>query len=168
MTRPLYLAMLALALAAPASADVTVRFIEGAPKDRFVITATDDCLRGPVTVAIDLTPSAGALIFDTSASGAGVEVFQPLEIVAGGALITALSAVTDGSKRMIVDLQELPVGTPVAMTTDLDDTIGAREITVAGAEIAGATVALQAGDAAYSGVFDQSMTAVMATPACQS
>ena len=54
-----------------------VRFLEGAPVDRFVLTNGSD--RGIIQadVQFDLRPSAGKLIFDTQSGGSGVEVYQP-------------------------------------------------------------------------------------------
>ncbi|WP_372739865.1 hypothetical protein, partial [Neptunomonas sp.] len=57
---------------ASVNANVMVNYIEGAPKDRFVITNTGECSLQTVRVDIDLTNTMGGLIFDTTASGAGV------------------------------------------------------------------------------------------------
>ena len=65
---------------APVQADIVVNFVESAPKDRFVIENTGECEFENLVVEIDLSGSAGGLIFDTTATGAGVEVFQPFEV----------------------------------------------------------------------------------------
>lgn len=134
--------LLATLLAGPASADLMVRFDEGAPKDRFTLSSTDGCLTGPLDVEIDLSGSAAGLIFDVTGSGAGVEVFQPFELVAGQALVKGNNVVNDGETRVTLSLALLPQSTPVAFTIDVDDTKSARGITVDGGEIAGATIAL--------------------------
>ena len=155
-------------IAQGASADVNVRFIEGAPKDRFEITSTSECLTGPVTVAINLEGSAGGLIFDITDQGAGVEVFQPFELTAGGALVATAPTVVDGDTALELGLSALPMGQTVAFTLDVDDTGGAREITVSGAEIAGATVVLKTSDATQSAVFDDNARAQISQSSCSS
>jgi len=72
-----------MCVAIPALADVTVRFEESAPKDRFTITNDGPCPMGEVAVVIDLGASAAGLIFDVTGTGAGVSVFQPMELVRG-------------------------------------------------------------------------------------
>ena len=63
-----------------ARANVEVVFKESAPKDSFILNNESLCNFQDVLVKIDLSQSTGRLIFDTTASGAGVEVFQPFEI----------------------------------------------------------------------------------------
>lgn len=99
-------------------ADVNLRFIEGAPKDRFEITSISECLTGPLTVSINLEGSVGGLIFDITASGVGVEVFQPFELVAGQAMVSQSLAVVDGDKALSLGLRVLPKDQVVAFTLD--------------------------------------------------
>ena len=63
------------AFAETCNIDIQARFIEGAPRDRFVIAnkSTAAVISG---VSLDLAPSAGRLTFDTESGGSGVEVFQ--------------------------------------------------------------------------------------------
>lgn len=164
------LAFLAAALvtAQTGHADISVRFIEGAPTDRFVISSDSPCATGPASITLDLSGSAGALIFDVTSAGQGVEVFQPLSLVSGADHVRQISQITDGGTALSLDLNTLTAGTDVAFTLDLDDTIGAREITVSGAEIAGATVSLRASGTTQTAAFDTSATATLKTPACTS
>ena len=78
-----FLALISPAVASAGAAtcgvDLQVRFIEGAPVDRFVISNGSDQAYPLSEVAFDLTASAGRLIFDTQNGGAGVEVFQPFQ-----------------------------------------------------------------------------------------
>lgn len=157
-----------LVIIAPmAMADVTVSFIESAPKDRFVITNTS-CATGPLEITIDLRPSAGALIFDVTSAGAGVEVFQPFELVAGGSLVTNAPAVQDGDQVLALEIAGLGTGSEVAFTIDLDDTIQSREITVAGTEILGAKALLTYGGMQTEGIFDETATAIIPWRDCSS
>lgn len=167
MIRYFTLAAACLCAAAPASADIAVRFIEGAPKDRFVVAAAGDlCADGPVRVTVDLAGSAGALIFDVTGAGAGVEVFQPFELVSGAALVTGATAVKDGDTALTLELSDLGPAEEVAFTIDVDDTIGAREITVNGAEITGARVAVEADGTRAEAAFDQTARATVPWTRC--
>ncbi len=136
-------AVLALPLtAATGQADLHVRFIEGAPKDRFEITNQSACAISSSTLTLDLAPSQGALIFDVTGSSAGVEVFQPFEIVSGRGALSTLPTILDGQNAVDLPISTLASGASIAFTIDVDDTLGAREITVTGSEISGAMVKL--------------------------
>ncbi len=148
--------------------DVQVTFSEGAPKDRFTFRTTDACLNGPVRLTVDLSGSEAGLLFDVTGEGAGVEVFQPFELVAGGDLVSGSSTVKDGDTALTLSLDAFPKDSEVAFTIDLDDTLGGREITVNGAEITGATVTLSGDFATATGVFDANATALIAIPDCVS
>ncbi len=121
-------------------ADFQIRFIEGAPKDRFILTNFGTCEVEASTLKIDLSKSAGRLIFDVTDKGAGVEVFQPLEFVEGADALRQIPAVVDGQDTIELEIASLAAGDTLAFTIDVDDTIGQREITVTGSEIEGATV----------------------------
>lgn len=162
------LALMLCLAAAPLQAEVTVTFTEGAPTDRFAIVTTATCLTGPLEIGINLAGSPAGLIFDTTGAGAGVEVFQPLVLVAGGDLVTGITALRDGDRAVTLRLAALPPGQVVAFTTDLDDTVGQRETIVSGAEIAGATASLRGPDGAVTAPFGADGVARLATPPCTS
>ena len=126
-----------------AIADVDVSFIEGAPKDRFEIVNTSKCEISNAELVIDLNGSVGGLIFDVSATGAGVEVFQPFEVVAGNAFLTAKPQVRDGDQRIALSIGKLPAGEKIGFTIDVDDTANTREITVDDSELSGASASLR-------------------------
>ena len=86
----------AVALSSPATADLQVEFVEGAPKDRFVFTNVGDCALGAGQFEIDFVNSSAGLIFDVTNEGAGVEVFQPFEITVGAEYLTSQPLITDG------------------------------------------------------------------------
>ena len=134
-----------LATTLPASADIAVRFVEGAPKDRFVIENTGDCALGSLNVSIDLGTAAVGLIFDTTSEGAGVEVFQPFEVAQGADQLTDAIFPTDGDTAVELTLSGLATDGVFAFTVDVDDTgensqLG--QIRVSDSEIAGASVTI--------------------------
>lgn len=134
-------------LATSSQADIQVTFYEGAPKDRVEIVNTGDCALAGSSLVIDLSQSQGGLIFDVTASGQGVEVFQPFEIVAGESALASVPTVLDGQQQIELEIASLAPNDVIAFTIDVDDTIEQREITVTGSEFAGAT-------ATYSGNAD--------------
>ncbi|MGR3634314.1 MAG: aggregation factor core [Shimia sp.] len=147
-------------------ADLHLRFVEGAPKDRFEITNHSACALTSSTITLDLAPSQGALIFDVTGSGAGVEVFQPFEIVSGRDAFAALPTVKDGQNSVDLSIATLDPGKSIAFTIDVDDTLGAREITVTGSEISGATVQLEGMKGKSSAQFDTQATAQITGLTC--
>lgn len=153
--------------ASAVQADLDVRFIEGAPKDRFVISsATGLCAGEAASITIDLGPSAGKLIFDVTGAGAGVEVFQPFELVSGGGQVIEAPKVADGDTRLTLLVSDLEPGGEVAFTIDVDDTINAREITVSRSEITGAQAMISVGDVEATGTFDESAQAKVPWKGC--
>lgn len=157
-------AVLACLAPAFAQADISVTFIEGAPKDRFVIANTGTCDLPAGVLQIDVSDAVGGLIFDVTGDGAGVEVFQPFELASGGAVLTALPQVVDGDQRIDLPLGPFPAQAEISFTIDMDDTAGTRGITVNGSELAGAVV--RRGE--VSAPFDASARAILPTDACRS
>ena len=166
--KALPLAVLLTALATPALAGgLTVRFIEGAPTDRFEIINATGCETGALELRIDLTGSAGGLIFDTTATGAGVSVFQPFR-VAEGPLTLASGTVKDGDRVLVLSLAGLRAGERAAFTIDVDDTLVASDQTrVSAGEMAGARIgALIGGSDAAQATFGTDNQAVVPFAAC--
>ena len=136
-------ALAALLLAAtPVRGELAARFVEGAPTDRFEVANEGACALEAVDLVIDLAPSAGGLILDVTASGAGVEVFQPLRVVEGRERLRETPRGADGDVALVLRVGALPPGGRIALTLDLDDTLAGRRITVSGAEIEGALLRL--------------------------
>lgn len=152
--------------ALPALADLDVRFDEGAPKDRFSFVNTGGCAIRNAILTLDLGGSAAGLIFDVTASGAGVEVFQPLEIVDGKSALSTIPRVRDGDNRLAFEVAELAPGAAIAFTIDVDDTIGAREITVSNSEILGARVLLEYGGTLSDAAFETGARTKVSLPDC--
>ncbi len=170
----------ALAMAQPVYANVEVSFFESAPKDRFVIKNISKCALENLIVEIDLTKSAGRLIFDTTAAGAGVEVFQPFEVREGSIdLISPGNAedgnaedgdVEDGDSKLSVSIASLLADETASFTIDVDDTLPKSElgkIRVSGAEIEGGLVKIGSAEGMFStGVFNSNSKTVVVLPPC--
>lgn len=154
------------AVPAVAVADVQVRFIEGAPKDQFVITNESRCAVTTSELIVDLSGSAAGLIFDVAGDGAGVEVFQPFALLAGAGALNDVPKVGDGDTRVSLSIRSLAPRAQIAFTIDVDDTLGQRGITISDAEISGATVRLVSAGVTRSGTFSPAGVAVVQTPAC--
>ncbi len=153
-----------------AQADVQVDFTESAPKDRFTIKNTGSCTLQDLTLIIDLSNSAGKLIFDTTASGAGVEVFQPFEVQEGDIQLISALAVNDGDTGLSLRIPKLLAGNTVSFTIDVDDTLPQSElgkIRVTGAEIAQSRLQVRAGkQAPVSALFGSDSKAIAVLKPC--
>ena len=146
--RPALLLAFAAFTPSLAMADLTVTFRDGAPKDRFTLTYEGTCALDRLDVQIDLGTAPAGLIFDTTSAGAGVEVYQPLEWVAGTA---NTSDVSDGDTLLSIALDDVTPGANWAFTVDIDDTTSTRQITVDGSEMAGATLRADGQATAFDG-----------------
>jgi hypothetical protein len=150
----------------PAFADVNVKFIEGAPKDTFILANVGICELTDVEVTVDLTGSTFGLFFDVTDSGPGVEVFQPFQIVSGQDFLADTPNVADGDKSVTLPLKTFGQGQTIAFTIDVDDTSGTREITVTNGEIRGATVTIATSTEKFSGSFDGLSKTSVSIPGC--
>jgi len=159
--RSLALAIVLFATNASAQ-EITVQFFDGAPKDSITVT-NSACLISNAPLVLDLTGSNGGLIFDVTNAGAGVAVYQPVEVTSGFA---TLSPVHDGNKQLHIVLDLLPTGEPLSLTADLDDTlIESGQTRVSGSEMAGASVSLTIANRILTGLFNENGTARIAIPA---
>ena len=156
----------ALTTAIAALADLQVRFIEGAPKDKFLIQNTGRCAIADSSVLLDLSTTTGKLIFDVTSQGGGVEVFQPFELVEGGDALATLPNVVDGQSEIQLEIANLKPRGTIVFTIDVDDTIGQREITVSGAEIQGATVTYAKSEQKQTAVFTADAVALLVVSDC--
>ena len=76
--------------------------------------------------------------FYTTATGAGVEVFQPFEVTKGNISLVSNVSVKDGDSKLALSIPSLPSGKKVSFTIDVDDTLPISElgkIRVSGSEI---------------------------------
>ncbi len=172
MSKFIYPMLFIAAISLPsARADIVVNFVESAPKDRFVIENTSECDFENLIVEIDLTGSVGRLIFDTTATGAGVEVFQPFEVREGDVRLLSENQVHDGERMLSVGIKKLSPDTSVSFTIDVDDTLPKSElgnIRVTGSEILDGRVNVSHGDGPVSSaLFSTQSVAVVPTPECR-
>jgi len=126
-------------------ANLQIKFVESAPKDWFALTNLTNCELNNVRMNIDLSNSAGKLIFDTTAAGAGVEVFQPFEVRSGEIALASGDQVADGDRALAVLIASLKPGETASFTIDVDDTMTNSElgmIRVSNSEITGSEVSV--------------------------
>ena len=155
-----------IAVSSPTLADVRVEFIEGAPKDRFVLTNFSECDIGAGIFKIDFTGSHAGLIFDVSGTGAGVEVFQPFELTSGAEFLNSLPTISDGDHLAVLDISGLKTNASIAFTIDVDDTRGARAITVSDSEISGTIVSFKSESTTVSAVMGDEAEVKLSVPKC--
>ena len=153
-------------IAGPATADLTARFYEGAPTDRFEIEYSGACPLSDLQLEIDLGASAAGLILDVTASGAGVSVYQPLKVVAGEALLDEVPIVQDGDTRISLPVLRLGPGDKIAFTLDVDDTKGSGPTMISGAEITGARICMKSAYDKSMATFDDTGTARLKVDGC--
>ncbi len=154
----------------PLSASMDIAFVESAPKDWFSLTNSGDCVLEKINMTLDLSGTAGKLIFDTTSAGEGVEVFQPFEAREGKVQLTSSSTVLDGDNRLSVLVDTLAPGQSVSFTIDVDDTLPRSElgnIRVSDSEMAGGMVSLTVGDQPdIEGVFNRQALISLPSPDC--
>jgi hypothetical protein len=131
-----------VAQAAPACVqEVSMVFIESAPRDRFEIRNDSSTGQHIQRLTLDLSPSSGKLIFDTIEGGTGVEVFQPFRVETGEARLRGSPVIQDGSERLTLDFTRFEPGQRFVFSIDVDDQLSASElgqIRVSGREMEGA------------------------------
>lgn len=156
-----------LVLTSNASANMQIKFVESAPKDWFAVTNNSDCNLSNIKLTFDLTQSQGALIFDTTAAGAGVEVYQPFSVRSGNLELISGADVADGDKTLTILITDLKPTEVASFTIDVDDTLAKSElgnIRVSRSEIAGASVSLA--DSDNSSIFDDTGATEMVVTQC--
>ncbi len=167
--RAVLLAAALVAAAPTARADIVGRFTESAPTDRFEIVNESGCALGRATLTIDVATAPAGLYFDVTEGGAGVQVFQPLRIVAGAGLVVSSEPVRDGDRAIVLTVRALAPGARVAVTIDVDDeaAAGPRGPTqIGGSEIVGAALRIETDGQNLSGAFGADGRARVSVPGC--
>jgi hypothetical protein len=167
----LALSAVSLAVFTPAThANLQVQFAESAPKDRFSFSNLGVCSLKDVVLTIDLAQTRGKLIFDTTATGAGVEVYQPFETSSSTVKLVGSSSVADGETSLTIGIDTIGTGEIVSFTIDVDDTLPQSQlgmIRVTGSEMQGAKVTVSAqGLPVSSTMFGASSSTVLELPEC--
>lgn len=169
--RTTFLATMLLCAYQPVSANMNIAFVESAPKDWFSLTNSGECILEKISMTVDLSNTAGKLIFDTSSAGEGVEVFQPFETREGNVQLTSAETVLDGENRLSVFVDTLAPGQSVSFTIDVDDTLPKSElgnIRVSDSEMLGGMVSLNIGDQPdVTGTFDSQALISLPSPDCR-
>lgn len=145
MIHRILISALAALLPSAALAELSVTFIESAPKDQFIVENRTDCDFYDFGIGIDLRSSAGGLLFDISEGGAGASVYQPFEVAEGRESVRSFAPVTDGDRVVTVIFSQLERQGRVIFTVDVDDTLNDGpfgQTMIDGSEIAGATVTI--------------------------
>ncbi|MEP2980319.1 MAG: hypothetical protein ABJO86_12585 [Lentilitoribacter sp.] len=123
--------------------DLNVRFIESAPRDRFVIKNNSTTDVEIVSASFDLSNSQGNLIFDTEDGGTGVEVFQKFRSETDKVKLVSSPAVRDGDSQLDIAFETFAQFEEYQFSIDVDDQnlkSDLGQIRVTGGELAGAEV----------------------------
>ena len=127
---PLCVAVLA-GVASPAGACgpmATVRFVEGAPTDRFEIVNNSSDGWDVARLALALDGSAGALIFDTRGGGPGSSMWQPFMPAPADFDAAVPVEVGDGTRALTLEFAGFRPGAAFRFTIDVDDTLVRSEL----------------------------------------
>lgn len=142
----------------------SAEFVESAPRDLFRLKNHSSAQWDIQRVALDLRSSAGQLIFDITAEGAGVEVFQPFRSEISSAALAKQPEVGDGDQMIVLTFDAFSSTNDFTFSIDVDDQLRNSElgqIRVSGGEMQGAMITLNvrslSGDVyELSSVFNQS------------
>jgi len=161
-----------LGISTTAMADLSIRFVESAPKDSFRFTVGKNCSLPAGRIMINLKGSHGNLIFDTEPTGLGVEVYQKFEKVSGSELFSIDKNVRDGDQALALNIKPLSMGQKFSFTIDVDDQLknsSLGQIRVADQEITGASISYisTSGDISQDAVFGANAEAFLSLQ-CQS
>lgn len=142
--------------------DLNVKFIESAPRDRFVIQNNSSTSVEILSASIDLSSSQGDLIFDTEDGGTGVEVFQQFKSETDKVKLVFYPDVRDGDSQLDIAFEKFAQFEEYQFSIDVDDQNSKSDlgqIRVTGGELAGAKVTflIRQNDAYHpvSAIFDK-------------
>ncbi|MFK7752296.1 MAG: hypothetical protein AB8B51_07075 [Sedimentitalea sp.] len=131
------------AVAQDCTSRLSVKFIESAPRDYFVIRHEGDGSTLISGISLDLAASSGSLIFDSADGGAGVEVNQPFRSETTTPMLTQEPSVLDGSTALRLAFSGFKPGEEYRFSIDVDDRAtnsDLGQIRVTGGEMKGAEV----------------------------
>ncbi len=133
----------ALAAGDSCHVDLNIKFIESAPRDRFVISNDSTTNVEIISASIDLSTSQGNLIFDTEDGGTGVEVFQKFKSETDQVKLVASPEVNDGDNQLDISFEAFSQNEVYQFSIDVDDQnvkSDLGQIRVTGGELEGAEV----------------------------
>lgn len=123
--------------------DLNVKFIESAPRDRFMIKNNSSIEVEIISASFDLSNSQGNLIFDTEDGGTGVEVFQKFRSETDKVKLVSSPDVRDGDSQLDIAFETFSQFEEYQFSIDVDDqnlNSDLGQIRVTGGELAGAEV----------------------------
>jgi hypothetical protein len=128
------------------AAQITGRFIESAPRDRFTFANSPTSRWSVRNITIELGAADGNLVFDTENGGAGVEVFQPYRLEDSSAAVTDVTLPDDGGQSIKIQFSEFQPGQEYTFSIDVDDQLtdsALGNIRVSGGELRGTRLTVE-------------------------
>lgn len=101
--------------------DLNVKFIESAPRDRFVISNNSTANVEILSASFDLSQSQGNLIFDTEDGGIGVEVFQKFKSETDAVKLILTPEINDGDNQLDIAFESFARNEVYQFSIDVDD-----------------------------------------------
>ncbi|MBO6918180.1 MAG: hypothetical protein JJ858_07105 [Rhizobiaceae bacterium] len=123
--------------------DLNVKFIESAPRDRFVISNNSTSNIEILSASLDLSKSQGNLIFDTEDGGVGVEVFQKFRSETDAVKLVLSPEINDGDNQLDIAFESFARDKVYQFSIDVNDQnkqSDLGQIRVTGGELSGAEV----------------------------
>lgn len=122
---------------------IEARFIEGAPRDRFILKNASAGNVAIQSASLSLSSSDGKLIFDTLEGGSGVEVFQQFKSESDVVQLVKTPRLADGAEVLSLDFANFNKGAEYRFSLDVDDRLtnsDLGQIRVSGSEMNGAVL----------------------------
>lgn len=122
---------------------IDARFIEGAPRDNFVIENKSKDALNIESALVSLKGSKGKLIFDTIDGGSGVEVFQQFRGEESSAMLATKPRLKDGADVLSLQFEHFKPSETYRFSLDVDDQLTNSElgqIRVSSSEMNGAKI----------------------------
>ena len=120
---------------------VELTYSESAPADFVVVRHLSPQGWSLEAVNWDLTPSNGALVFDTVEGGLGIGQSAAFNRLDGDVTLSDIPLIADGGSSLTLSFDAFPAGAMFRFSIDLDDTVsGASGTMISNSELAGAQV----------------------------
>ena len=132
-----------VSLSAVHAGEITVRFEEDAPKDRFVISNSSYCSLDNVDLELNLVGSGGRLVFDTAPEGD--RIYQSTRVDVKNSSILDLPVIDEGQTALLLSFATIGSQGQAVIEVDVDDLTNAmndEEVTLTSEAIAGTMISL--------------------------